>query len=178
MIFYRYCPRCATPLVARAIPAPDGPERRVCPACAFIQWGNSKASASAIVDGEGGRILLSRRAEAPFQGLWDIPGGFLESGEHPEDGVRREITEETGLTVVVVRLIGVYMDTYGPPPAEDTLNFYYVCRVTSGLDAMEARDDVSELAWFDPRDLPAPIAFANANAALRDWLRQEGITTV
>jgi ADP-ribose pyrophosphatase YjhB (NUDIX family) len=167
VIPYRYCPHCAAELSTRRIPANDGPERRVCSVCGFIQWGNSKASSSGIVVDSQGRILLSLRACEPFLGCWDIPGGFLESWEHPEDGVRRELREETGLQVEVVGLVGVYMDTYGPPPSDDTLNFYYECRVTEGR--MRAEDDVERLDWFDPRHLPGPLAFANAQRAFEDW---------
>jgi mutator protein MutT len=177
---FRYCPYCAAALTTRRIPeADDGPERRVCAVCGFIQWGNSKPSASAIVLDSQGRVLLVRRAADPFAGWWDVPGGFLEAGEHPEDGVRRELREETGLTIILERLVGVYMDTYGDgPDAEHTLNFYFVCRLADDRSTAQAHDDVSQVAWFAPKSLPSPIAFENANAALRDWLRQEGIVTV
>jgi 8-oxo-dGTP diphosphatase len=167
MIPYKFCPFCREELETRRIPAHDGPERRVCAACGFVQWGNSKASASGVLVREDGRILLAKRAREPFRDWWDIPGGFLEAGEHPEVGVAREFREETGLEIEVVSLIGVYMDTYGPPPSEDTLNFYYECRPVRGT--MAAEDDVSELGWFDPDDLPGPLAFENANMAFRDW---------
>lgn len=170
MVPFIYCPLCATTLQTRRIPANDGPERRVCASCGFIQWGNSKATASGIVvEAETGRVLLARRAVEPFKDAWDIPGGFLESGEHPEAGVVRELREETGLVVAVTRFVGVYMDTYGPPPSEDTLNFYYECRVISGT--LGADDDVSEIGWFDPQNPPEPLAFENTRQAFADWQR-------
>ena len=48
--------------------------------------------------------------------MWDVPGGFLEEGEHPLDGLRRELREETGLEVEPVRFVGVWMDVYGDAP--------------------------------------------------------------
>ncbi|GAB4460241.1 MAG: NUDIX hydrolase [Armatimonadaceae bacterium] len=169
MIPYKFCPFCQTVLEARRIPDP-GPVRRVCPSCRFIQWGNSKPTASGIVVNDRGFILLAKRGIEPFRGMWDIPGGFLEAGEHPEDGVRRELFEETGLTVAVTALIGVYMDTYGPAPSEDTLNLYYACRMESG--SIQADDDAEELRWCAPDHLPGPLAFVNAQQALADWLAQ------
>ena len=173
---FRFCPYCASALTTRCIPAHEGVERRVCSVCRFIEWGNSKPSASAIVLNNHGQLLLVRRSAEPFAGWWDIPGGFLEAGEHPEQGVVRELAEETGLIVTVERMVGVYMDVYGPY-ADPTLNFYYVCRV-SGDATPTPKDDVSEVGWFEARRLPGPIAFDNANAALRDWLHQEGERTI
>lgn len=161
---------------ARRIPADDGPERRVCSVCGFIQWGNSKATASGIVVDEAHKILLTRRAIEPFYGMWDVPGGFLEEGEHPEQGVTRELREETGLKVETVRLVGVYMDRYGPgTQAEHTLNLYYVCRIIGTQRIPVAADDALEVAWFPPQEAPSDIAFQNAREALRDFRSQEGI---
>jgi 8-oxo-dGTP diphosphatase len=174
VIPYRFCPHCAAVLETRRIPADGGPERRVCSVCGFIQWGNSKASSSGIIVDRDGHVLLSLRAFEPYRGWWDIPGGFLEAGEHPEEGVRRELWEETGLKVEIVSLVGVYMDTYGPPPSDDTLNFYYECHVLGG--EMRAEDDVERLEWVDPHHLPGPLAFDNAQRAFEDWMarRQRG----
>lgn len=138
-------------------------------ACGFVAWGNSKPTAAGIVVDEAGRVLLGRRNIEPYKNWWDVPGGFLEPGEHPEAGVLREVREETGLIVAVERLVGVYMDTYGGEH-DHILNFYYACRVTGGSAC--ADDDVDELAWFAPADLPADTAFPSSQAALRDWRHQ------
>ena len=167
---FPFCPYCRADLEARRIPAPDGPERRVCPACGFIQWGNSKPTAAGIVEDERGRVLLGRRNITPYNGWWDVPGGFLEPGEHPEDGARRELREETGLEVEIERLIGVYMDTYGEDGAGDhILNFYYLCRTAGGT--LRPDDDLSHLEWFAPADLPGRIAFPSSQRAIQDWRR-------
>jgi ADP-ribose pyrophosphatase YjhB (NUDIX family) len=62
--------------------------------------------AAVIPNGEG-RILLQRRSD---NGLWGLPGGSVEIGESVRDAILREVREETGLSVEVVRLIGVYSD--------------------------------------------------------------------
>jgi 8-oxo-dGTP diphosphatase len=108
---------------------------------------------------QDGRVLLARRRYEPFAGKWDLPGGFLEEGEHPLDGIRRELREETGLTVEPDRFIGVWMDRYGSDDdARATLNLYWRAHVTGGL--VEAADDVAELGWFAPAELPAPDEMA------------------
>ena len=109
-----------------------GSEQRLeCPECGFVAYASSKATTSALVEDAEGRLLLARRAIEPFKGRWDTPGGFLEEGEHPLDGLRRELREETGLEVEPVDFLGVWMDRYGGgSTAEATLNLYWTARVT------------------------------------------------
>ena len=166
-----FCPYCRADLLAQQVPEGEGPLRRVCPSCGFIEWGNSKATAGGvIVDGEN-RALLVRRAVVPALGLWDIPGGFLEAGESPEAGAVRELREETGLDIKIVSLLGVFMDTYGTPRPDGwvihTLNFHYLCRAVGGV--LAPADDASEARWFSTNALPAELAFANTRDALQAW---------
>jgi 8-oxo-dGTP diphosphatase len=160
---WRFCPRCRAALTG-------GEKRLECPACGFIVYAGSKATASAlVVDGEG-RLLLGRRAAEPFRGRWDTPGGFLEEGEHPLDGLRRELREETGLEIDPVDFLGVWMDRYGgDSTAQATLNLYWTARMVSGEPV--PADDVSELAWFAPDELPPPeeTAFENVPKVLAAW---------
>jgi ADP-ribose pyrophosphatase YjhB (NUDIX family) len=119
-----------------------------------------------------GRVLLARRAGEPFRGYWDLPGGFVDEGEHPLDGIRRELREETGLDVEPEDFVGVWMDRYGD--AEDahaTLNLYWTARVLGG--EAQAADDVTELAWFGPDELPPAeeLAFHIAEV-LATWRQQ------
>jgi 8-oxo-dGTP diphosphatase len=128
---------------------------------------NSKPCAGALVVRDG-RVLLVRRAFEPFAGWWDVPGGFLDAGEHPVDAVKRELKEETGLEIEPTRLVGVYMDTYGDgPDADDTMNLYYECEVVGG--DLRPGDDALEIGWFGPDALPSEIAFDNGRAVLEDW---------
>ena len=160
---WRWCPRCREQL--------RGDESRVeCAACGFVSYASSKATAGALVEDDDGRVLLARRAHEPFRGRWDIPGGFLEAGEHPLDGLRRELHEETGLDVEPGEFLGVWMDRYGgDSTAEATLNLYWTARVIGG-DA-EAADDVDELRWFEPDRLPegGELAFENVPLVLAAW---------
>lgn len=81
--------------------------------------------------------------------------------------MRRELEEETGLAVHPVQLLGFYMDRYGDDPREHTLNIFYLCQIVGG-DA-RASDDMAELGWFSPDELPDDLAFQNVVEALRDW---------
>jgi ADP-ribose pyrophosphatase YjhB (NUDIX family) len=68
---------------------------------------------------DDGRTLLIRRGSAPLKGEWSIPGGLLEVGETIEQGVARELAEETGLEVRVTELIEVFERIFPAPPSAD-----------------------------------------------------------
>lgn len=104
---YRFCPSCATPLVRLVKDEDGGPKERLrCPACGFTHWDNPVPVLAAIVELEG-KVLLARNAawKAPFFALIT---GFMEAGETPEEGIVREVAEETGLTVESLSLVGVH----------------------------------------------------------------------
>jgi ADP-ribose pyrophosphatase YjhB (NUDIX family) len=171
---YRYCPRCATPLQS----FDEHPYRRKCPNCGWIYWGNAKPTACALVEREGPRgkeVLLVRRAIEPCKGMWDIPGGFLDLHETPEQAVRRELQEETGLHILVLGILGIWPDQ-DPYGGEDqrTLNIVYAARVPFDAQA-RAGDDASAIGWFTADALPAPgeIAFESGVAALEAWLARQ-----
>jgi ADP-ribose pyrophosphatase YjhB (NUDIX family) len=100
------------------------------------------------------RVLLVERAKSPLKGYWSLPGGVLEIGEHLQDGIRREVLEETGLEVEPLRVVTVFerimRDQKGKPEYHYVL-IDYLCRVTGG--ALQAADDVSRVAWVPRKSL-------------------------
>jgi ADP-ribose pyrophosphatase YjhB (NUDIX family) len=160
---WHLCPRCASGL-RRGPVAGEERDRLHCPACGLVLYENPVPTASAIVVRDG-RVLLTRRGIEPRLGLWDTPGGFVEADEDPEDAVRRELLEETGIEIEIERPLGIFADRYGDGPP--TLNIFYVARVVAGIG--EPRSDVTELGWFEPDRLPAELAFANGERALAAW---------
>ncbi|MDD4902778.1 MAG: NUDIX hydrolase [Patescibacteria group bacterium] len=118
-----------------------------------------------IIDGD--KVLLGKRCIEPEKGKWDVIGGFLEYGEHPEAGARREAREETGFDIEIEKLLGIYMDIYGPEKYS-TLNICYIAKIVSG--EVKPGDDIEELKWFSASELPE-VAFQNGKDMLRDWLR-------
>ncbi len=159
---WTFCPRCRNELAGEGA-------RLACPECGFVVYASSKPTAGALCVDDG-RVLLARRAIEPFQGFWDIPGGFLDEGEDPLEGLRRELKEETGLEIEPEHFLGIWMDRYGgDSTAEATLNLYWTARVVDGQAA--PADDVSELRWFDRDELPAAdeLAFENVPLVLAAW---------
>jgi 8-oxo-dGTP diphosphatase len=95
-----------------------------------------------------GRALLIRRRSPPLEGEWSIPGGMLEVGETIEEGVRRELAEETGLEVRVLDFIEVFERIFPDQDGRTKYHFVildYLCAVESG--EARAASDVSDVAW-------------------------------
>ncbi len=106
---FRFCPVCATELVMRADSAAgaDGDKARLaCPDGHWTHWDNPVPVLAALVELEG-RILLARNAAWGPKNFALITG-FMERGETPEQGIQRELHEETGLLADAISLIGVY----------------------------------------------------------------------
>jgi ADP-ribose pyrophosphatase YjhB (NUDIX family) len=156
---YSFCPKCANPLTIQVI---DHHDRLVCTQCTFVFYQNSKPCVGALILDQA-KLLLVKRAQEPFKGYWDIPGGFLEAGEHPETGVLREILEETGLHIQLDKLLGIFMDIY-ETTGDPTLNLFYTANVTGG--EAQAGSDATHLHWFDLNALPERIAFKSAHEVL------------
>ena len=93
----------------------------------------------------------ARSIRAP--GLWDLPGGFCEPGETPEEGAVRELREETGADIELTGFLAHLVDTYGDG-GDATLNCVFRARLV-GDPVLTAADDVAELRWFGPDELPA-----------------------
>jgi ADP-ribose pyrophosphatase YjhB (NUDIX family) len=164
---WRFCPRCREELELEG-------GKAMCPWCGFVSYAHSAPTASALVTDASGRLLLARRAREPDRGLWDLPGGFLEEGEHPLDGLRRELLEETGLEVEPADFVCATIDRYGSEPgAQRTLNLTWTARVLGGT--LSAADDVAELAWFRADELPGEdeLAFETVADVLAAWLRRQ-----
>jgi ADP-ribose pyrophosphatase YjhB (NUDIX family) len=160
---WRLCPRCAAELEHAEVSV-------TCPGCGFSAYANPAPTASALLVDRSGRILLSRRADAPKAGLWDLPGGFFDEGESPGEALRRELREETGVEVEPGAFVGGFPDRYGAD-GPWTINFYWEARVADGQPEPQAADDVAELRWF-PRDALPPrgeFAFPNTLAVLEAW---------
>ncbi len=106
------------------------------------------AGLAAIFDHQG-RVLLVHQTYG--QRVWSFPGGRAESGEAPWSAAIREVKEETGLDVEIVRLASVYYFS-----DRDGLGFHFLCRVVGGALQVDGRE-ISEAAFFDPEHLPVPM---------------------
>jgi ADP-ribose pyrophosphatase YjhB (NUDIX family) len=158
----RFCSGCGTPLEVREV---EGRERPVCPRCGRVVYHNPKLVAVAVIARDG-KVLLVRRATEPGQGLWSIPGGYVDRGEVVEEAAAREAQEETGLEVRIERLLGLYSR-----PGHPIVVAAYTARVVSGTP--RPGPEVLEVGFFPPDGLP-PVAFPNELRILEEWRRTTG----
>ncbi len=149
---WRFCPLCAAALVERNL---DGAPRRWCSVCGFVYWEHPHPAAAAVVFSEG-RILCVRRRFPPEAGGWCLPGGFIEPGETVEAAARREVREESGVEVEVLRQIGVFGVVIAFVAARPVGG-----RLIPGFDALAAE-------WF-PASAPPRLCFPTHQAALEAW---------
>jgi 8-oxo-dGTP diphosphatase len=109
-------------------------------------------SAGAAVTREDGRMLAIKRAD---NGEWVLPGGVVELDEDPRDTVRREVLEETGVTVELGRLTGVYKNM-----RLGVVSLVFRCRLVSGVAQPTA--EAVEVAWLDSTQVTSRMAEAFA----------------
>jgi 8-oxo-dGTP diphosphatase len=112
---------------------------------------HSVSVAGAIIDDQG-RILAVRRAD---NGHWEPPGGVLELDETIEDGLVREIREETGLTTTPERLTGVYKNM-----ERGIVALVFRCSVAEGTPT--TTDEAAEIAWLTPDEIGQRMSEAYA----------------
>ena len=160
---FRFCPQCATPLAMRSEMEDSGEKVRLrCPACDFTHWNNPTPVLAAIVEYHG-QVLLARNAAWEAR-MYALITGFMEADETPEDGIAREIKEETNLDTHALKLVGVY-------------DFQRMNQVIIAYHAV-CTGDVQlspELVDYRLYDLDQLKCWpAGTGYALADWLRTRG----
>ncbi len=165
---FKHCPVCGAKLLRKKH---DHLVRLVCSKCNFVFYQNSKPTVSALIKNSKGEVLLVKRAVPPNKGFWDTPGGFLENGEDPIPGLRREMKEELNVRLKKIKYFGMYTDFYFERYNLYTLNIIFTCEISSGK--IRPMDDVSELRWFKSKDFPyKQFAFRWIKECLRDYSKK------
>lgn len=111
---------------------------------------------------------MTVRAKEPDKGKLDLPGGFLQLGEHPDDGAKREIKEELGVEIQINEYLGFAVDRYGKD-GEYTLNVGVIASIIRGTP--QAADDAAGIEWINPKTVAADrLAFTNNQKFLDLWI--------
>lgn len=147
----------------RAVPPGDDRERLLCPDCGFVVYENPRIVVAVVATHED-QILLCRRAIAPREGFWNLPAGYLELGETPEQGALREAEEEAEVALELTGLLAVYgLSAIGQ------VQLVYRARFTE--PSFGAGPESAEVALFEPEELPwSELAFPTHRWALERYL--------
>ena len=144
---FRYCPKCGSSRFVEN----DAKSKR-CEACGFVYYFNPSAATVAVIRNRKGEILCARRAKEPARGTLDLPGGFCDCFETGEEGVKREVLEETGLRVTRTQFLFSIPNQY---PYSNflvhTVDMFFLCEVDEA--PLQPMDDVAELVWKPVEDL-------------------------
>jgi NAD+ diphosphatase len=161
-----HCMQCGTALELRTELEDGGlKERQRCPACHWTFWNNPTPVLAAIIEcaDRDGQVLLARNAAWPGR-RFALITGFMEAGETPEEGITREIGEETALEVLALKLVGVYdfqrMN-------QVIIAYHALCRGEVRLSP-----ELAEYELYPPGELRCWRA--GTGFALADWLRSRG----
>lgn len=147
---FSYCPKCGS---KRFVENTEKSKR--CEDCGFEYFMNPSASTVAVIVDEMDRLLVVRRSKEPAKGTLDLPGGFCDCYETGEEGVRREVMEETGLEVIETKYLFSLPNMYHYSGLNiPTLDLFFLCKVkeTTGAKAM---DDAGEVLWLPWQDVNA-----------------------
>ena len=107
--------------------------------------------------GEDLELLLIKRGNEPFKGMWAFPGGFIEDDEDLEPAARRELEEETGLKVESMKQLYT-IGTPGRDPRGRTVSVVYYTFVDARSNSVKGDDDAAEAGWVYVKDITA-LAF-------------------
>ncbi|NBO15844.1 MAG: NUDIX domain-containing protein [Betaproteobacteria bacterium] len=160
----RFCPQCATPLQWLTQSEDSGEVTRLrCTACEWTHWNNPTPVLAAIVQ-VGDQVLLARNAAWPGR-RFALITGFMEAGETPQEGVSREIKEETQLDVTSLTLVGVY--------DFQRMNQVIIAYHAMATGVVQLSPELVEYKLYAPQDI---ICWPSGTGqAVADWQRGLGI---
>ena len=168
------CPRCGS-----AHWTEHNVKSKHCADCGFTYYANpSSATAAFIVRrGEGGQmeLLVVRRAKEPAKGTLDLPGGFVDMDESGEEGMLREIREETGLVITSCRYLFSIPNIYSYSGMEiHTLDMFYLCQPETDAQP-QAADDAASCQWMPLSEIRAEdFGLRSISHAVRRFLADCG----
>jgi NADH pyrophosphatase NudC (nudix superfamily) len=150
-------------------PDESGHEYRYCPECGWKWYDPPVPVTLVLVTTDDGQVVYVRKKT--FEpGRWSVVSGFIPRGERAEDAAVREVKEETGLDVKIVRFLGTHF--YPPRPEQLVITFH--ARVVGGTP--QAQDDIDELEIAPPD--PSRLRPGSTSHWLVAWLVNEGTTAL
>ncbi len=162
---FRYCPCCGSEKFRVATE-----KSKQCGDCGFELFMNPSAAVAAFINNDKGELLVCRRAKEPAKGTLDLPGGFCDIGETVEEALRREVMEETHISLTEISYLFSLPNTYvysGLPIP--TLDMFFECS-TPALTDIHPDDDAVELLWLRKEDInPDMFGLDSIRHAVTMW---------
>ena len=145
---FAYCPVCGSKHFDQ-----QNFKSKKCQNCGFEYYTNPSAATAAFIINNEGQLLVLTRKKEPAKGTLDLPGGFADPGETAEEGVCREVMEETGLKVTSARYIFSQPNIYRFSGVDiPTLDMFFICEVEDE-SKLQAADDAAECMWVKLDDI-------------------------
>ncbi len=166
-----FCSHCGSDRLELKTPPLDSRPRYVCAACGKVHYVNPKVVVGCLPVYEN-RVLLCRRSIEPRHGLWNLPAGYLESGETAEEGARRETREEACADVEILRLHTLYS-----LPHIDQVYLFFLAKLHQPVFGVG--EETLEVDLFTEAQIPwKDIAFSSTEFALRRFFAEREARTV
>ncbi|MBB6459016.1 NUDIX hydrolase [Flammeovirga kamogawensis] len=166
-----FCSNCGNNKLEYIIPEGDQKHRFVCNECDTIHYQNPRIIAGCLPIYDG-KILLGKRAIEPRYGYWNLPAGFLENGETPNDGALRELYEETHAKGEAKHLHTVF----SLPNFNQVYLIYYVA--LSSDEFSKVTSESIDVELFEIEDIPwDSIAFESTTFAIKKYIENPTNTT-
>ena len=163
---FAYCPICGSKqFVIHSF------KSKQCQHCGFVYFANPCAATAAFILNGRNELLVVRRAKEPAKGTLDLPGGFVDMYETAEEGMRREIKEETGLEVGELQYLFSSPNIYQYSGlGVHTIDMDYLVRVADDVE-VRAADDAAECLWIPLNSvLPAEFGLLSIRHAVERFL--------
>lgn len=130
----------------------------------------SGKTAAAIIEFPNNKILLVKRGTPVFRGYWALPGGKVEPKETVEEAVFREVKEETGLIVLIIKKIGEYHEKGENNGIE--YDYYPTCFLVKPEKGKIKRQkqEIEKIKLFEIKEIPKKLAFKHSSM-IKDWLQ-------
>ncbi|MBR0275836.1 MAG: NUDIX domain-containing protein [Prevotella sp.] len=141
-----------------------------CADCGFVYYANPSSATAAFIR-KGDLLLVARRGNEPAKGTLDLPGGFVDMDETAEQGMSREIHEETGLVISQLRYLFSIPNLYlYSGMTIHTLDMFYEAEVPDDVHP-QADDDAAELMWMPLREVnPTDFGLKSIRQAVEKYL--------
>lgn len=165
---FQYCPVCGSPHFEI-----NNIKSKKCKDCGFSYYLNASSATVALIVNNNNELLVVRRKNDPGKDMLDLPGGFIDMDETSEEGMAREIKEETGLDATEVTYQFSYPNTYLYSGfLVHTLDMFFKVKVKS-LSHIEAMDDAAAYYWIPISEINIDkFAFDSVKNGLRKFIQQ------